>query len=80
MSRIPANLQLDVANVMKIAALNGEIRFIDHANESYWKILPKDRDPLTCADYDRRQARLRAVQLEIIKLQLQSVPLRTDLI
>jgi hypothetical protein len=73
---ITASLQLDVARVMKIAALNGEIRFIDHANESYWKILHKDRNPLACADYDRRQVRLQAVQLEIIELQ--SVPLRTS--
>jgi hypothetical protein len=75
---IRASLQLEAARVMKIAALHGEIRFIDHANQSYWKTLHKDRDPLACADYDRRQARLQAVQLEIIELQ--SVPLRTALI
>jgi hypothetical protein len=72
---ITASLQLDVARRMKIAVLSGEIRFIDHANDSYWKILHKDRDPAACADYDRRQVRLQAVQLEIIALQ--SVPLHT---
>jgi len=72
---ITGSLQLDVARVMKIAALNGEIRFIVHANQSYWKIFHKDRSPLVCADYDGRQARLQAVQLEIIELL--SVPLHT---
>ena len=75
---ITASLQLDVARVMKIAALHGEIRFIDHANQSFWKVRHKDRNPIACADYDRRQVRLQAVQLEIISLQ--SVPLPTALV
>jgi hypothetical protein len=66
---LTASLQLDAARVMKIATLKGEIRFIDHANQSYWKVLHKDRNPLACAAYDRRRVRLQAVQLEIIELQ-----------
>src|ERR1700722_17385045 len=49
-------------------------RFIYLANELYWKIVHNvARNPLACADHDRRQVRLQAVLLELIALQ--SVPL-----
>jgi hypothetical protein len=67
---ITASLQLEAARTMKIAALNGEKRFIDHANESYWKTVHNGaRNPLACADHDRRQVRLLAVHRELIELQ-----------
>jgi hypothetical protein len=75
---ITASLQLEAARIMKIAALNGEKRFIDHADKSYYKMVADFVvDPLACADYERRQVRLQAVHREL--LELQSVPLPTAL-
>jgi hypothetical protein len=80
MSDVTASPQLEaVARIMKIAALNGEKRFIDHANQSYLKVLHTvASNPSAYADHGRRQIRLLAVQRELIELQ--SVPLRTTLV
>jgi hypothetical protein len=65
-----ASLQVETAKTMKIAVLHGEKRFIDHADESYWKIVRSGAgNPLACADYVRRQVRLQAVLRELIALQ-----------
>jgi hypothetical protein len=72
MSDITA-VQLEAARQMKIAALSGEKRFIDHANELYWSrgvIHNEMYNPLASADYDRRQVRLQAVQRELKELHL----------
>jgi hypothetical protein len=79
MPDITASLQGEAARIMKIAALNGEKRFIYLANESYWKKGVRHNatyNPLACADYDRRQVRLQAVKRELNELQSLLPPLK----